>query len=336
MRASRLLWCVALLALFLCLAGEVSAEPFDDGGQPFALPVALPISFADIISYSGTTMPSANPTVPTATPPPATPQPATSRPPIVVAPPRGARVVRALSDFKSVDDSLVFPRGAAPEIKNITQDADGTFRFVLRHRGNPWSKVNPKGTRGAWYDGDRDLEWNEGKRDGKYHDKSRAEVSGAFDLTQRYGETWEYATTFKVDNDFVPSVGYCNLMQPVLHVCWLGLDSIRGDTISASLDYTKAVRGFAPSATARSFTFKRGEWVSIVVRIKIHDSQGTLEASINGDDFRGVRNVKMNNQDAKGAYVCKWGIYGSGTTNVNRQPLGDWTVMHKNVWLRKA
>lgn len=248
--------------------------------------------------------------------------------------PPGAKAVRSLGDFKNVDDSLVFPRGAAPEIKNITQDPDGSFRFVLRHRGNPWSKVNPGGTRGAWYDGDRNLEWNEGKRDGKYHDKSRAEVSGALGLSQKYGETWEYATTFKVDNEFAPSKGYCNVMQPIVHVCWLGLTGLKGDIVSASLDYSKAVRGFSPSATARSFTFRRGEWVSVVVRIKIHDSQGSLELSINGDPFQGVRGVKMSNEDAKGEFGCKWGIYGSATTDVNKQPLGDWTVWHRNVWLR--
>lgn len=253
-----------------------------------------------------------------------------------MTPGAGARLVTKLSDFRNVDDSLVFPRGAAPEIKNITQDPDGTFRFVLRHRGNPWSPLNPGGARGAWYDGDRDLEWNEGKRDGKYHDKSRAEVSGAFGLSQQYGDTWEYATTFKVGSDFVPSQGYCNVMQPVLHVCWLELADLRGDTVSAALRYTKAKSGFFPSAAAREFTFRRDEWVTVVVRVRIHDTQGSLELSVNGDAFSGVRGVKMNNEAAQGKYGCKWGIYGSGTKAVDGRPLADWLVLHRDVWLRKV
>lgn len=259
----------------------------------------------------------------------------------VVAFPPGARVAQTLDDFKKVDDSKVFPPGAADEIKNITMPAPGLFNFHLRRRGNPKTKLNPKGTEGAWYDGDRDLEFNLGLRDGKYHDKSRAEVAGLFNEVQRMGETWEYGTTFRVAPDFVPSAGYCDIMQPPVYVAWLGLTGIRGDTVTGALYYSTAKKGFWPSEIARSFSFKRGEWVTVVVRVKIDSEDGgardgEMTMSVNGDKFTGATGVKMSNDSAKNKYKCKWGLYGSATKDVLGQPLKDGTVQHANVWQRRV
>jgi hypothetical protein len=226
--------------------------------------------------------------------------------------PSGAIVARSLRDFRSVDNSLVFPRGAAPEIQNITDEGNGMFRFFLRHRG-------------AWYDGDRDLRWND-----RGHDKSRAEVSGLKGLVQRQGETWEYGTTFKVDTKFMPSAGYCDVMQQHA-LSWVGLTQIKGDVITGGLYYTRDL--FKTNFRARQFSFRRGEWVTLVVRLRVHPTNGECVMSVNGDEFQGHRGkIYKPDRDFGG----KWGIYGSGTKDVTRKPLGDSLVWHKNIWMRKV
>lgn len=229
--------------------------------------------------------------------------------------PDRASVGRSTADFKSVNDSLVFPPNKAEEIKNITDVGNGVMQFVLRHRG-------------SWYDGDRDLQNNQ-----KGLDKSRAEVSGLSKEYQQVGETWEYGTSFKVASDFVPSMGYCNVMQQ-FPMSWVMLTRLKGDTITGGLYYTKGYDSFSPHESVRDFTFRRGEWVSLVVRLKLHDSDGECQLSVNGDEFRGVRGVRMANY--RRTTSAHWGIYGSATKDVNGQALGDWTVWHKNIWMRKV
>jgi hypothetical protein len=229
--------------------------------------------------------------------------------------PTGAWVAKTLDDFAGVDDSEVYPRGAGTEIKNITDEGNGLFKFVLRHRG-------------SWYDGDRDLKWNY-----KGHDKSRAECAWMpKNKSQVEGETWEYGTTVQVDKDFSPSRGYCNLMQ-LFPMAWVQLTKISGDVITGGLVHTKAWDAFHPNATVRQFTFRRGEWISLAVRLKIHATNGECMLSVNGDEYQGARGVRMITVDKE--YGGKWGIYGSATKDVNGKPLGDWTVWHKNIWSRK-
>ena len=229
--------------------------------------------------------------------------------------PGGAIVARSLNDFKGVDDSKVFPPNKGhEEIVNITDKGQGIFEFYLRHRG-------------SWYDGDRDLKWNS-----QGYDKSRAEVSQLGSNTQKVGETWEYGTTFKVDKDFSPATGFCNLIQ-LFPISWLQLIKIGGDTITGSLKYTKTMNGFHPHASARDFTFKRNEWVSVVIRLKVHATDGECAISVNGDEFKGVRGRILKSDKAYGA---KWGLYMSATKDVNGKPLGDSKVWHSNVWVRKV
>ena len=264
---------------------------------------------------------------PAGTPMPATiPAPATTP-----APPAGAIVAENLKDFGSVDDSLVFPRGAGPEIKNITQIAPRTFNFVLRHRGNPWSPLNPKGVKGAWYDGDRDLKWNEGKKDGKYHDKSRAEVTGLRTPKFEVGHTWDIATTVRLDPAFSPSRGYCNLVQPVFDQSFLTLKKIKGDAVTAELTvFTNGIG--SPVKVARSFVITRGQWTPIVVRVKFA-KDGFYQCSVNGDAFQGVN---MNTTNGRQPFGPKFGLYMTATSDVNRQPLGDSIVQHTNIYCRRA
>ena len=282
--------------------------------------------------YTASKPPPPTPKPPAPKPPPPTPKPPAPTPDVGVPPP-GSIVAETLKDFnkgKGVDDSLVFPRGAAPEITNITQVAPRHFKFVLRHRGNPWSQYNQRGTKGAWYDGDRNLEWNEGKRDGKYHDKSRAEVNG-LPAKISNGDTWDIATTVKLDKNFVPSQSYCNIMQPVFDGSFLSLTNVKGNNVTGSLfvfpnGIGKGIR------TARDISIPRGEWVSIVVRVKFA-RDGFYQMSINGDAFKGIN---LDTTKARFPYSNKWGLYCTATTDVTGKPMGDSVVEHKNIYMRKV
>jgi hypothetical protein len=280
--------------------------------------------------------PPPTPKPPAPKPPAPKPPPPTPKPPAPTTdignPPPGSIVAETLTDFnkgKNVDDSLVFPRGAAPEITNITQIAPRHFKFVLRHRGNPWSPYNPRGTKGAWYDGDRDLEWNEGKRDGKYHDKSRAEVSG-LPAKISNGETWEIATTVKLDKNFVPSQSYCNLMQPVFDGSFLSLTGIKGNVVTGSLFVFPNGIG-SGIKTARDIAIPREQWVSIRIRIKFA-KDGFYQLSVNGDAFKGIN---LDTTKARFPYSTKFGLYCTATKDVTGKPMVDSTVEHKNIYMKK-
>lgn len=275
--------------------------------------------------------PPPTPKPPAPKPPPPTPKPPAPKPDIGTPPP-GSIVAETLKDFnkgKGVDDSLVFPRGAAPEIVNITQVAPRHFKFVLRHRGNPWSPFNPRGTKGAWYDGDRNLEWNEGKRDQRYHDKSRAEVSG-LPAKISNGDTWDIATTVKLDKNFVPSKSYCNLAQPIFDGSFLSLTNIKGNNVTGSLFVFSDGIG-SKILTARDITIPREQWVSIVIRIKFA-KDGYYKMSINGDAFKGIN---LDTTKARFPYSSKWGLYCTATTDVNGNPMTDSIVEHKNIYMKK-
>lgn len=256
--------------------------------------------------------------------------------------PPGAMVADNLSDFgKGVDDSLVFPRKAAQEIKNVTQVGPRHFRFELRMRGDPWTPLNPGGTRGAWYDGDRDLKWNEGKRDGKYHPKSRAEVNWVLEKTKfktemKNNQTWEIATTVKLDPTFVPARGYCNIMQPVFDQSFLNLTSIQGDDVTAEMTVFTGSKIGTPQKVARKFVIKRGEWTSIVLRIKFA-KKGKYEVSVNGDPFQGIE-FDTGKIFATRGIGMKWGIYTQNKKNgsVEGKPMKDLIVEHKNIYVRKV
>jgi len=247
--------------------------------------------------------------------------------------PPGAIVAETLKDFsngRGVDKSLVFPRGAVPDIEHITQIAPRHFKFVLRHRGNPWSPLNPRGTRGSWYDGDRNLEWNEGKRDGKYHDKSRAEVTG---LTAKIciGDTWEISTTVNLDKNFVPSQSYCNVMQPIFDGSFLSLTGIKGNVVTGSLFvFTNGIG--SNILTARDIEIPREEWVSIRIRIKFTED-GFYKMSVNGDAFKGIN---VDTTKARQPFGPKFGLYCTATTDVTGKPMTDSIVEHKNIYMKKV
>ena len=251
-------------------------------------------------------------------------------------PPQGAVVGETLKDFQ-VTDSLVFPRGAANEIPNITQIAPRVFNFLLRHRGNPHA-----GQKGAWYDGDRDLQWNEGRhkslkgKPGAYKDKSRAEMCCLKGIGTRagpklgVGDTWLIGTTVRLDPDFVPSKGYCNVMQPVFDQSFVTLFRLTGNVVRAKLVVFSNGIGSA-QLIAREFDIPRGEWVSLAVRVHFA-KKGKYELSVNGDPFRGIA---ADTTKGRQPFGSQWGLYGSGTKDVNNKPLGDSQLQHRNIYLKK-
>jgi hypothetical protein len=244
-----------------------------------------------------------------------------------LAPPAGAKVLETMRDVRFTE-SLVYPRGKAPEIKNIVEVAPRHFRFTLRHR---WHSE-------GWYDGDRDLKWNEGRHAGyvgKRVAKSRAEITMASpDKPFDVGTTWLIGTTVRLAPDFVPSKGYCNIMQPLNHQSFLNLIGISGDVVTAALCVFKDGVG-TPITVARKVGIKRGEWTTLVVRVKIAKN-GAYALSINGDDFQGVAGIDTTKSgDRTPPFGGNWGLYGTGESDVRGKPLGDQTVEHRDMFVKK-
>lgn len=228
-------------------------------------------------------------------------------PPGLGEPPAGAIVAESLRDFRTVDDSRVYPKGAGPEIENITQLGPRVFNFVLRQRG-------------SWRDGDRDT---------GNPKKTRAEVSGLYPKGMKVGETWIIATTVRLDPTFVPAKGYFNIMQ-VFQQAYLTLGKVKGDAVDAEL--MVFANGIGSSTTSvRSWTITRGQWQSIRIRIKFAKS-GRYEVSINNDPFQGI-----NIDTTKGCSPCgtKWGLYGPTGTAVDGKPMRDLQAQHARVYLLK-
>lgn len=213
--------------------------------------------------------------------------------PATANPPGGATVGKALSQFKWVDSQVV-PRGAAPEIPNIQQVGTGVFKCIIRIG---------KG----WHDGDRHL------TEGRYAVKGRAEMCClGGDTPYKLGETWLIGSTILFDKNFVPSNGFCQAYQPVLHQSYFNWD-LKGDTMVGSLNVFTRGLG-SPSRVVRTVQVKRGEWVSLVMRIKF-GTGGSYALSVNGDAFRGI-DCDTSIGHIRGAQVGKvssfggtWGLY---------------------------
>lgn len=222
-------------------------------------------------------------------------------------PPPGAIVGRDLSDFRWVDSQVV-PRGAGPEIRNIQQVGPGVFAHVLRWRG-------------GWHDGDRHL------TEGKYREKGRAELCCLGGNTPfALGTTWLIGTTFRLSPDFVPPRNYCHLMQPVLHQSYFSVRG-SGDTFKGSLMAFERGLG-SPSREVRSFTFRRGEWVSVVVRVTLNRN-GEYALSVNGDAFKGIKGVDATVGNRGPPFGGTWGLY-------CKNGVRDMVVYHANVWIKKV
>lgn len=225
--------------------------------------------------------------------------------------PAGATTARTLADFANVDRSLVYPRGAAPTIDHVTQVSPGVFNFLLRHRG-------------AWYDGDRDLEWNY-----KGHPKSRAEVF----LKQpkiKVGETWEFGTTVRLDPDFVPSEQYCNLAQPVFSLGFFTLTDQKGDAVTGEYYFNENPDAIGQKLRlVRSVTFRRARWTSLVFRIRF-DKKGSMTMSLNGDAHAGLAGIDTSRPKK---FNYKVGLYGTGLKDVHGKQLRDSQLQHRDIYM---
>ena len=230
-----------------------------------------------------------------------------------------ARVQDGQREVVGVDDSEVWPKGKGSEIVNITDQGNGLFQFLLRHRGD-------------WYDGDRD-----GKNNAEGKTKSRAELAGlkgaGVERAQAYGETWEYGTSVCFAKDFVPSRGWCDIFQ-IFPVAWINLTGLDGDEIIGGLYYTASDDDFSQAGPVRTFRIKRGEWLTFSVRAKVHETDGELLLSINGDAYQGKRNFRLYSSK-RPDFDGKWGLYTS-TESVERRPMKDALMWHRNIWMRQV
>lgn len=211
-----------------------------------------------------------------------------------------------LKSFGVVQEPDVVGHGApAGDYKNITdRPADGgqaVVRFALR--------VGPGG---KWYDGD-------GSGAGKDATRQRAECRAlGGDATQGSGETWEYGTTLRTDPKFrVWNGGWNAVMQlkppgagSELPLVFVNVVDSKGADLTAEIVYNPRRD---PAKVLRRFTFRAGEWVRVQYRVKVHPAHGFLEASVNGDAWKGVRDCPMAREgvpewDAKfGLYRKYWG-----------------------------
>jgi hypothetical protein len=228
-----------------------------------------------------------------------------------------ATTATSLASFEGIEEPLVRYAPASGEFRrddlaNITKIGDGTFRMLLRYRSEDW-------------DADRDT---------ANTDRQRAEVKG-LGPHQRTGETFDYTTTWRTNPEFVGAGRFCHVFQ---------LKSTDGDsgapliTISILPGQERAeVRywsGDAKSATvAREFAWRPGVWQTVRVRVRTstaHD--GEVLASVDGDDFSGVRGIALFRPDATD-YRPKWGLYRSVSPGL---PIGDDYVEHSEISSKKV
>jgi hypothetical protein len=228
-----------------------------------------------------------------------------------------AETATSLKSFEGIEEPEVKYIVASNEFVpdkfvNITDREPGVVRMTLRYHANDW------------WDGDRDR-----------HDTSRqrAEVKG-IGPHQKESETFEYGTTFRTDPDFKVGDRFCHISQ---------VKATNGDdgapliTLSLLKDHKAAVKYWSGdakgSSVAREFDYQPGEWMTVRFRITIsHTKHGEVLASVNGDEFKGVKNIDLFRPDATD-YRPKWGLY-RGTTK--EMPFGDDWVEHKDASAKKV
>jgi len=186
---------------------------------------------------------------------------------------------------------------------NIVDEGGGVFRMTDRFRGE-------------WWDGDRDT---------RNKDRQRAEVKG-LGPHQHHGETFEYATTWRLNADFHGTAGFCHLFQ---------VKAINGDagaplvTLSIHGDAAAVEANPAgPKIVAREFRWRPGTWQTVRIRLKPSpNADGELLVSVDGDPFTGVRGVAIARPDAT-EYRPKWGLYRRAA---ERAAMADDYVEHQAI-----
>jgi hypothetical protein len=223
-----------------------------------------------------------------------------------------ATTATGLGSFEGIEEPLVRYAPATGIFRpdafvNITDLGSGTFRMFLRYRYDEW-------------DADRDT---------PNKDRQRAEVKG-LGVHQRDGETFDYETTWRTNAGWRPGGRFCHLFQ---------LKSTDGDsgaplvTISLLAGPGRAVveywSGAAKGPTvAREFVWKPDAWQTVRLRIKTSRAGNSMVlASIDGDEFQGVRDVAVFRPDATD-YRPKWGLYRGTAAGL---PYGDDYMEHRNI-----
>jgi hypothetical protein len=222
----------------------------------------------------------------------------------------------SLASFEGIEEPLVrfypAPGTFQPDnFINITDVGGGTFRMFLRYEPE-------------WWDGDRDT---------PNKDRQRAEVKG-LGPHQHYGDTFEYATTWRTSPGFRGTSRFCHVFQ---------LKATNGDsgaplvTLSVETGADEVAVKYWPgheknSLTVRQFHWKPGTWQTVRIRIKtsLH-ADGAVLVSVDGDNFQGVTGVAVFRPDADD-YRPKWGLYRGAKTGM---AMGDDYVEHRNVSAEK-
>ncbi len=179
---------------------------------------------------------------------------------------------------------------------NIVDEGGGLFKYILRYQPNL-----------DWWDGDRSTTNN---------DRQRAEVKG-LGVHQKTDQTFQYSYDFRTDPSFIGTSSFCHIFQ---------LKATDGDngaplvTLSLGTNGTGTLRLWsgtaANSSTARSFSYQPNTWehVDIIIHTAT-DNTGFVEASLNGDAFKGLFNLPVYRPDATD-YRPKWGFYRGINSNL--------------------
>jgi len=245
----------------------------------------------------------------------------------------GAYHMTSLASFEGIEEphkkwnaraNVAEPKEAG--FNNITDVSPGTVRMTVRYRGD-------------WWDGDQSTD---------RPDRQRAEVKG-LGPHQKDGETIEYATTWRTNDDFTDPAKlttttyndptqkrrrhFCHVFQlkatdgsagpPLITV------SVEEGNATATVDYWPGTS--EQPIVVRTFSWKPGEWMRVAMRIRIGKTDGEVLASVNGDVFSGVKGAAVFRTDSAD-YRPKWGLYraagpGSGAHD-------DW-VEHRDLVVRK-
>jgi hypothetical protein len=222
-----------------------------------------------------------------------------------------------IRDFEGVEEPAVVYKVSTKNFtsdtfKNIQDMGNGIVRFALRYRA------------GDWWDGDRTTDSD---------DRQRAEVKG-IGRHQKTGESFEYSTSWRTDSSFQGTGKFCHVFQLKAtdgdNGAPLVVLSVLNGTNTAAVRYCSGdASGFT---IARQFQWKPGTWQNVRIRIiTSNDNKGRILVSVNGDAWRGVKNVRMYRPDATD-YRPKWGLYRGVTSSM---PFGDNWVEHRLPTARK-
>jgi Polysaccharide lyase len=207
----------------------------------------------------------------------------------------------SLSSFEGIEEPTVIyhPSTAtftADSYANIVDEGAGMFRYTLRYQPN--------------------LDYWDGDRATTNTDRQRAEVKG-LGPHQETNQTFEYSFDWRTDSNFIGTTSFCHIFQ---------LKATNGDdspplvTLSLSTNNTGRLQlwsGTAANSTvARTFSYADNVWehADIIIHAAT-DNTGFVEASLNGDPFKGLFNLPVYRPDATD-YRPKWGFYRGINSNL--------------------